>query len=295
MKELKETTELLEEFCEYLSKEKGSSKNTIESYKLDVEEYMNVTEKEIMTNNKMDVISYIIQLQREKKSTATISRRIASIRNFYSFLLNTGRIQKDPMISISSPKVIRKSPDFLTIEEVAKIIETPKIDTVKGSRDRAIMEMIYSSGLKVNTIINMNITDVNLEYGYVTIYRENNIKKYIPLGKVAIESLKIYLSKRNTLDKLSKKQLFLNIRGEMLTRQYIWKMIREYSSKASIEKKTNPEILRHSFAYHMLENGADIRIVQEILGHSTLIAMEIYKKKENVKMKEELNSKHPRF
>lgn len=292
---MEEGRDLLKEFCEYLLKEKGSSKNTIESYKLDVEEYMNDTEKEILTNNKMDIISYIIQMQREKKSTATISRRIASIRNFYNFLLNTGRIKKDPTISISSPKVTRRSPDFLTIEEVAKIIESPNIDTVKGSRDRAIMEIIYSSGLKVNTIINIKLSDINLDYGYLITYKENNVNKYIPLGKIALESLKLYLSKRDRLDKLSKNYLFLNIRGEMLTRQYIWKMIREHSSKVGIEKKTNPEILRHSFAYHMLENGADIRIVQEILGHSTLIAMEIYKKKENVEMKEELSNKHPRF
>lgn len=292
---MEEEKDLLKEFCEYLFKEKKSSKNTIESYRLDVEEYMNETEKEILTNNKMDIISYIIQMQREKKSTATISRRIASIRNFYNFLLNTGRIKKDPTISINSPKVIRKSPDFLTIEEVAKIIESPNIDTVKGSRDRAIMEIIYSSGLKVNTIINIRMSDINIDYGYIATQKENSVKKYIPLGKIALESVKLYLSKRNSLDKLSKDYLFLNTRGEMLTRQYIWKMIREYSSKVGIEKKTNPEILRHSFAYHMLENGADIRIVQEILGHTTLIAMEIYKKKENVEMKEELNSKHPRF
>lgn len=290
-----DSTKLLEEFADFLEHEKRSSKNTVESYMRDIKQYISSCDKRFEDVNKTDIISYIMEIEGEGKSKSTVSRKIASIRCFYQFLINTGRVQKDPTLSIKSPKQERKMPETLSQEEVKRLLSSPDTNTVKGLRDKAILELMYGSGLKVGEVVELKLEDVNLNMEYIRCGDELHGARYIPLGKMSKMDTEEYLKYgRHVLEKWDRETLFLNLRGEKLTRQGLWKLIKQYAAIAKIEKNINPLTLRHSFAVHMMENGADIKSVQELLGHMDLSTTQIYQSKTDEKLKDVYRKTHPR-
>ena len=217
-------------------------------------------------------------LQKNGKATSTISRNLASLRCFYQFLLNNNLIKEDPTHNLRSPKFKRKLPSILTKEEVDKLLSMPAGDNFKGVRDKAMLELLYATGIRVSEMIALNMDNLDLELGYLFLTQFNENERIIPIGKVAQKHLINYLEnyRASVLKDREEKALFLNYNGNRLTRQGFWKIIKEYTRKSNINKKITPHTLRHSFAVHLLQNGADIKTVQEILGHSDISTTQAY-------------------
>lgn len=286
--------EILEQFKIHLQVEKNCSKSTVENYIRDLRKYLELLNKPLEKVNNTDVISYIIRLESEGKSKATISRNIASIRCFFYFLLNEGKIKKDPTLQIKTPRQVRKDPETLTYEEMKRLLNSPDLNSVKGMRDRAILELMYGCGLKASEIVDLKTEDVNTELEYIKI-DETEKERYIPLGISAKNNVVEYLKYgRHTISKTDENALFLNLKGEKLTRQGVWKIVKSYAVTAKIDKNINPLTLRHSFAVHMIENGASVSSIQELLGHNYISTTQIYEPKEKRKLKEVYKKTHPR-
>ncbi|MFZ5965822.1 MAG: site-specific tyrosine recombinase XerD [Bacillota bacterium] len=291
---------VLDGFIHYLSNEKELSKNTLESYKRDIFQYIGFLNDRHLSDfkdtNKTTIITYILDLQKKGKATSTISRNLASIRSFYQFLLNEKYIDKDPTINLESPKTEKRLPSVLTLKEVELLLAQPDDKEEKGKRDKAMLELLYATGIRVSELVALNYSDLNLELGYVRCIGNNTKERIIPVGKMAKNALELYLKECRV--KLCRDKdddaLFLNYHGTRLTRQGFWKIIKLYTNKAKINKKITPHTLRHSFAIHLLQNGADLRSVQEMLGHSDISTTQIYTQITKNKIKEVYNKTHPR-
>jgi integrase/recombinase XerD len=235
-------------------------------------------------------------LEKQGKSPSTISRHLASIRAFNQYLFNEGLIKKNPTLNLKSPKKKRNKLEILTLKEVDILLNQPDVKTIKGIRDKAMLELLYAAGLKVSELLNLNIEDVDLNLGLVVLSKKFTNERVIPIGKAAIKSIKVYLDEcRNKLIKESNENsLFLNYQGKQLTRQGFWKIIKYYKEKACIEKKITPRTLRHSFAVHLIENGADLKSVQAMLGHADISSTQLYIKENNKRLNEVYNKAHPR-
>ncbi len=286
-------------YLDYMKNEKKLTDNTLEAYMRDIvqfKDYLNKKERtDYIETSKTTIITYLTNLQKSGKATSTISRNLASIRCFFQYLLNHKLIDEDPTLNLKSPKSEKKIPSILTEEEVKLLLSQPKEDSFKGSRDKSMLELLYATGLRVSEIISIDISDIDLELGILKIREEDNIR-FVPVGEVAIQALCIYLEKYrpNNID-LGDSPLFINYRGNRLTRQGFWKIIKEYTLKTNINKKITPNTLRHSFAVHLIENGANIKTVQEILGHSDLSTTQIYNfASDNKKLREIYKKTHPR-
>ena len=229
------------------------------------------------------------------KKPSTISRSIASIRSFYQFLVRKGKVKKDPTEKIQSPKIEKRVPSVLTSQEVELLLEQPKDADLKGIRDKAMLEFAYATGMRVTEIISLDIQDVHLNEGYVVCKNENKVRN-IPLGKMCEKALKEYIeNSRNILIKNDKEQaLFVNINGKRLTRQGFWKIIKYYKEQAHIEKDITPHVLRHSFATHLLQNGADLKAIQAMLGHSDISSTQVYMQFQDSGIKDIYQKAHPR-
>ena len=234
-------------------------------------------------------------MKEEGKKASTISRNIASIRAFYEYLLKKGKIKKDPTANVGSPKVEKRVPCVLTSNEVELLLEQPKEADLKGIRDKAMLEFAYATGMRVTEIISLNVEDINFKEGYVNCIHANK-PRIIPLGKISLEALKDY--KDNAREILLKdnneKALFVNVNGKRLTRQGFWKIIKYYKDQAHITKDITPHVLRHSFATHLLQNGADLKAIQTMLGHSDISSTQIYAQFQNSGIKEIYEKAHPR-
>ncbi|MBO0428181.1 site-specific tyrosine recombinase XerD [Vagococcus fluvialis] len=275
----------LEEYLHYLKIERGLSENTIQSYKRDLSQYFSfLDEKEISSweqVNRYLVLDFLEFLRNEGKSSATIIRMVSSLRKFHQFLRQERMTDNDPMQHIDTPKKTQRLPKTLSIKEVEKIIESPDTNDALGIRDRAILEVMYATGLRVTELITLKLDDLHLSLGLLQTVGKGDKERIIPLGDVAIKWVNLYLEKsrpellaKNKKDKTS--ILFLNYKGEGFTRQGIWKNLKVYVTQAGIEKEVTPHTLRHSFATHLLENGADLRVVQELLGHADISTTQIY-------------------
>lgn len=275
----------LEEYLHYLKIERGLSENTIQSYKRDLSQYFSfLDEKEISSWEQVDrylVLDFLEFLRNEGKSSATIIRMVSSLRKFHQFLRQERMTDNDPMQHIDTPKKTQRLPKTLSIKEVEKIIESPDTNDALGIRDRAILEVMYATGLRVTELITLKLDDLHLSLGLLQTVGKGDKERIIPLGDVAIKWVNLYLEKsrpellaKNKKDKTS--ILFLNYKGEGFTRQGIWKNLKVYVTQAGIEKEVTPHTLRHSFATHLLENGADLRVVQELLGHADISTTQIY-------------------
>lgn len=285
-------------FLSFLQKDKKLSDNTLQSYRRDIlqyQKYIETNEIDFLNATEEDIKKYLKELKKIGKKTSTISRNLASIRSFYQFLVKTKKVKVDPTINVQSPKIEKRVPSVLTSDEVELLLEQPKDVDLKGTRDKAMLEFAYATGMKVTEIIDLNIEDVNYEEGTVTCGNKRKTRT-IPLGGIAEKALKEYTEEtRPILLKDDKNNaLFVNMNGSRLTRQGFWKIVKYYKEKAHIDKEITPHVLRHSFATHLLQNGADLKSIQAMLGHSDISSTQIYSQFETNELKNIYNQTHPR-
>ena len=285
-------------FFEFLENDRKLSDNTLQSYKRDIKQFKEYLEEKDKSYNKIeekDIKEYINHLQIIGKKPSTISRCIASIRSFYQYELKNKKVKEDPTDHIQSPKIEKRVPSVLSSKEVALLLEQPKSVDLKGIRDKSMLEFAYATGMRVTEIISLNIEDVNLEEGYVTCKNANK-QRNIPLGTMALKALKEYIE--NARDILirdeDEQSLFVNINGKRLTRQGFWKIIKYYKEQAHITKDITPHVLRHSFATHLLQNGADLKAIQTMLGHSDISSTQVYMQFQDEGLKNIYKKAHPR-
>lgn len=292
--------DLTYKFINYLNREKKLSKNTQESYRRDIEQYLLFLNKNNVTDigltNKTTIITYLLYLQKSGRAASTISRNLASIRNFYRFLLVNKLIENDPSLDLQAPKSRRTTPKFLSLEEIDILLSQPSETTNKGVRDKAMLELLYATGIRVSELISLNMEDVNLDLGFIAC-KSNSKERVIPVGSIALNHLKNYIENyRESFIKTDyEPSLFLNFYGNRLSRQGFWKIIKTYTREAKINKAITPHTLRHSFATHLIQNGADLKSVQEMLGHSDISVTQVYASmaKKN-KIREVYKKTHPR-
>lgn len=268
-------------FIEYLEKEKGASENTRVSYRRDLMqmaaylETLGIIEPAKVTKTMLN--SYVLHLEKEGKASTTVSRTLASMKAFFNFAFKSGMIKKDPSDAIRAPKIEKKVPTILSISDVNRLLEQPSGTSAKEIRDRAMLELLYATGIRVSELIHLELTDVNMPIGFITC-RDENKERTVPFGRVAKDALAKYLeSARGELLKGNEsKWLFTNCSGGSMSRQGFWKIIKFYGNKAGIEGDITPHTLRHSFAAHLIGNGADMKAVQTMMGHSDLATTQMY-------------------
>lgn len=285
-------------FLEFIKEDKKLSENTLQSYRRDIkqfEDYANSNKLNYLKVTEEDMKKYFSHLQEIGKKTSTISRNIASIRSFYQFLLRNKKVKKDPTDKIQSPKVEKKAPCVLSSSEVELLLEQPKNVDLKGIRDKAMLEFAYATGMRVTEIISLDINDVNLKEGIVTC-KTGSRQRNIPLGTLSLKALADYIeNSRPILIKDEKvTALFVNTNGKRLTRQGFWKIVKYYKEQAHITKDITPHVLRHSFATHLLQNGADLKSIQMMLGHSDISSTQVYMQFQDESIKNIYKHAHPR-
>lgn len=285
-------------FLEFLENDKKLSMNTLQSYKRDIlqyQEYINKNGLNFLKVSDEELNDYFEELKGLNKKASTISRNLATIRSFYQFLVRSKKIKKDPTIGVESPKVEKKVPSILTSKEVELLLEQPKDVDLKGIRDKAMLEFAYATGMRVTEIISLDITNINVIESYVTCNKGSK-KRTIPLGSISLNALIDYMEKaRPVLIKdEDTKALFVNVNGKRLTRQGFWKIVKHYKEQANITKEITPHVLRHSFATHLLQNGADLKAIQTMLGHSDISSTQVYMQFQNDNLKDIYRKAHPR-
>jgi integrase/recombinase XerD len=292
----------LKDFLHFLIVEKGLAENTIISYKRDLNSYLlylkNVEQIEDLNGIKRtQIVHFLKHLKENGKSSKTLARHTASIRAFHQFLIREKIVENDPTVHIESPQLERSLPKVLSMEEVEILLESPKLINHYGYRDKAMLELLYATGMRVSELIGLNSGDVHLTMGFVRCIGKGNKERIIPIGTTAQSVIKDYLEK-SRYKFISGKQredaLFLNHHGKRLTRQGFWKILKKLVAEAGIQKELTPHTLRHSFATHLLENGADLRAVQEMLGHADISTTQIYTHVTKTRLKEVYTKFHPR-
>lgn len=274
--------EFIDTFLNYLSVERGLSNNTIMSYRKDLNFYLDfLNQRHIDALSKItknNITNFMLAQKDKGISTNSIARRLAAIRMFHRFLTRERILKSDPSNLIDSPKLWKKIPDTLSLNEVDVLLAQPDTRDKQGIRDRAILETLYATGMRVSEAVNLKVDNVNLDIGFLRCIGKGNKERIIPIGKKAISSIKRYLeiSRPHLLKKSSSEFLFLNRFGKKLSRQSFWKIIKRYAKCAKIKRPIKPHTLRHSFATHLLERGADLRSVQEMLGHANISTTQIY-------------------
>lgn len=285
-------------FLGFLQNDKKVSDNTLQSYRRDIVYFTKYVEEGNMNYaklNEQDIKDYLQHLQEVGKKSSTVSRHLASIRSFYQFLVRNKKVKVDPTNNIQSPKVEKRVPSVLTAQEVELLLDQPKDIDLKGTRDKAMLEFAYATGMRVTEIISLNIEDVNLEEGYV-VCKTGSKERNIPLGTMSLKALKEYVEEARPVlirdENVS--ALFVNINGQRLTRQGFWKIVKFYKEQAHITKDITPHVLRHSFATHLLQNGADLKAIQTMLGHSDISSTQVYMQFQNDGLKSVYKNAHPR-
>ena len=290
--------DILRIFLDYLSVEKGLSANTIHAYSLDLKKLFLFFHKEKISWLKAtegDLIKFIHHHSRANLSSRSLARLISSTRSFYRFLVLDGLIAKSPAINLSTPKLWLNLPKFLTEQEVENLLAQPKEQNIRGQRDKAMLELLYATGLRVSELVYLMLKNLNLEQGFVLCQGKGGKERIVPFGHSAQKALREYLHMtRPRLLKRDDPSLFLSTRGRAFTRQGFWKMLKGYGRQAGLEKKISPHVLRHSFATHLLERGADLRSVQLMLGHSQITTTQIYTHVSRKHLREAYNKYHPR-
>ena len=288
------------QFINYLDVERGLAQNTLESYGRDLHQFENYLQNSNMgmlkDSNRTIIITYLGSLQSKGRAVSTISRNLAAIKSFYQYLVRERYLENDPAAKLESPKIEKKLPKVLTISEVEELLKQPSSLLPTGLRDKAMLELLYATGIRVSELISLNISDVNLEMGYIKCYGKGAKERIVPLGSIAVKCVQDYLNKGRSklIRTYEEAALFVNHHGNRLTRQGFWKIIKKYAHEASIDKEITPHTLRHSFATHLLENGADLRSVQKMLGHADISTTQIYTHVTNNHLKEVYDKTHPR-
>ena len=290
----------VEEFSEYLKKEKRMAKNSCEAYRRDVTEFMEFEASRGTADMKdvtgTEVIAWLHQLKESGRSAATVNRKVASVRAFFRYLIEKGEMSSDPTAGIKSPKIERREIEYLSIQEIDRLLTAPD-NSVRGLRDRAILEVLYATGIRVSELIELNVDSINLRMGFVTCDGEGSRARIVPLGRPARNALGTYLSdsRKDLVPEDSEENaLFVNQYGHRITRQGLWKILRDYGVKAGLEHKLTPHTLRNSFAVHMLQNGADLKSLQELMGHDDITATQVYLSATKSRLKDVYDRAHPR-
>ncbi len=290
----------LDSYLSYLSIEKGLSIHTLDAYARDIRalfDYLDTSGNHDPLEVRAEQIRlFLIAQHQQGKSSRSLARLVSSIRGFYRFLLREGALLNDPTASIESPKRKMSLPKDMTLDEVDALLAQPDPTSPLGIRDQALLDLMYATGLRVSELVNLNVNDVHLEVGYLAAYGKGSKERLVPIGEVAIERLKTYLTEvRPKLAQGNKvPYLFLNRSGKKLSRQGLWKLIRRYALQAGIRSHITPHSLRHSFATHLLERGADLRSVQLLLGHSSISTTQIYTHINKERLKLIYDRHHPR-
>ncbi|HHX27430.1 MAG: site-specific tyrosine recombinase XerD [Bacillota bacterium] len=291
---------LIQEFIDYLGHEKGLATNTLESYSRDLKQYYGFLSGDSTASlenaSQSTIVAYLMYLRKQGKATATIARRLAALKAFYQFLVKENYVTSDPTDDLSSPKLVRKLPKVLTVDEVERLLNQPDLSTPAGKRDKAMLELLYATGIRVSELVNLNILDVDLKEGFVRCLGKGSKERVVPMGDIAVSSLRAYLegARSRLVADPKERAVFVNHHGKRLTRQGFWKIVKKYATQAQIRKEITPHTLRHSFATHLLENGADIRAVQEMLGHADISTTQIYTHVAKDRLKDVYAKSHPR-
>ena len=290
---------LIDDFEKYILKDKNARENTVNAYVKDLEHFRDFMEERGVSDlrdvSNSDIVSYLMELKKEGKSKSTVNRKLTSIRTFYKFLVKEGRIRENPAENIKSPRIEKKEIEFLSIEEIDRLMELPD-DTLKGKRDRAILELMYATGIRATELIDMKLDDCNMRMGFIKCSGEHVKARVIPIGRPARMALEeyIYDVRPQMLKGGKSESLFVNYVGESMTRQGLWKILKEYGDKGGFEVKLTPQVIRNSFAVHMLQNGADIKSIQELMGHEDIAATQAYLAVTKNRIKDVYDKAHPR-
>ena len=294
-----QNAEVIEIFEKYLVNDKKASANTLSSYMRDIRKYCDYleihTEETIVSASEDDVHEYIDYLRASGKSVATVSRNIASLKCLYTHLCIKQIVKVNPAMKLVPDKGAQKLPQILTSKEVELLLDQPQCIDAKGYRDKAMLELLYATGIRVTELIDLNIGDVNLNAGVVRCQSRNR-ERFIPLYPAAVKAVSEYITlvRPQMIATPDEQSLFVNVSGERMSRQGFWKIIKFYQKKAGIEKDITPHTLRHSFAAHLLENGADIHAIQEMLGHADISSTQIYSQLVKKQLKDVYQKAHPR-
>jgi integrase/recombinase XerD len=292
--------QLLDQFLHYLIVEKGLSKNTIDAYSHGLNRFLDSLRKkgiqEMPSVSKFDVRAFLLALRKQGLSTKTVVRNLVAIRTFFQFLIQEGILEANPIEGLESPKIAKTLPGILTLKEVEQLLEQPNPQTPIGIRDRAMLEVLYATGMRVSELTHLPINQVNLESGYVLVFGKGSKERIVPLGSEAMKWVALYL--KGARERLAKGKespfLFINRSGRGMSRQQFWKNIKAFGRRAGIRKRITPHLLRHSFASHLLEGGADLRSVQMMLGHVDISTTQIYTHVTGERLKKIHKRYHPR-
>ena len=291
--------DLIAAYTAYLEKERHSSANTVSSYVRDVTQFAaylhDAEDEELDQGEAAHIERYMAYMAGKGKSPASVARSVASLKSFYSYLMGQGLVSSNPAKGVTPVRTERKFPQILTGKEVELFLEQPQCVDLKGYRDHAMLELLYATGIRVSELINLNLDDVNLSVGFIRCSSRGK-ERMIPLYATAVRALADYMKEirpQIVLD-VGEEALFVNMSGERMSRQGFWKIIKFYQQKAQIDKDITPHTLRHSFAAHLLENGADLHSIQEMLGHADISSTQIYAQLVNQKLKDVYNKAHPR-
>lgn len=289
---------LMVDFIGFLEKEKNLTKNTLDSYAHDIHGFFAYAAGRSFDPAKADTVAisaYLKALKTKGRSNATISRVLVSLKNFYQYLVQTGSLGLNPALPVKPPKVEKKLPVILLPSEIELLLEQPVPSDLKGFRDKAMLELLYATGIRVTEMVELNISDVNPDMGFIRCHHGDR-ERIIPIGKICTDALTDYMTNARPL--LIKSQgeeaLFLNLLGQRMSRQGFWKLLKQYAASAGIKTPITPHVLRHSFAAHLLENGADLRSIQSMLGHADLSTTQVYVRLANSKLKDVYAKAHPR-
>ncbi len=289
----------VKEYTSFMTDIRNKSLNTVESYKRDVTQYISYLDgtgvTDISSTTKTTVLSYLLYLQKEGRASSTVSRTLASLRSYYLFMMQNGVVKSNPTSNLEAPHVEKKIPKILSGEEVELLLEQPKNCDNKGIRDKAMLELLYATGIRVSELINLDVSDVNVPMSFVRC-KGGKKERIIPMGHQAKDALENYINnvRKYMVKDENETALFVNCSGARLSRQGFWKLIKYYQHIAGIETDITPHTLRHSFAAHLLENGADLHSIQEMMGHADISSTQVYSRMMNSKIKDVYAKAHPR-
>ena len=292
----------LEDYIHFIQVERQLSVNTLASYRRDLESYVQYLQQAEGMNDfrrveRATILRHLEQLRMQGKTSRTVARHISSIRSFHQFLLREKRAETDPTVHLEMPIIEQKLPNVLSIQEIEAILLAPDRSKPQGKRDVAMLELLYGSGMRISELISLDLADIHLTMGFVRVFGKGGKERIVPLGKSAITALAAYLdgARGQLQGKYPKSEaFFINQRGKRLTRQGCWKLMKEHALKAGIKHELTPHTLRHSFATHLVENGADLRAVQEMLGHADISTTQIYTHISKTRLSEVYKQYHPR-
>ena len=290
---------VIQEYIDYCRVEKGLSVNTLSAYRRDLRRLAAFCEKQrrsLLEAGGEDLQGFLDFLYQDELSSRSIARYVASIRNFYLYQLRQERIAADPTVDIRSPKQWKQLPKFLSLEEVDQLLDAPDLATPRGARDRAMLQLLYAAGLRVSELVGIQLAQLNSQLGVLRVTGKGDKQRMVPVGKVALEAIETYLEhdRPRILKRRHSRYLFVTARGTLLTRQAFWKLLKNYGLQAQIMKSLTPHVLRHSFATHLLERGADLRSLQLMLGHADISTTQIYTHVMRERLRKVYDEHHPR-